>query len=55
VEYTAAESGMDRDGTVLLEQLLTIDQSRLRPRRGQLPAARMGEVDEALKRSLALP
>jgi mRNA interferase MazF len=55
VEFTAEESGLVQDGTVLLEQLLIIDQGRLRQRRGQLPPARMGEVNEALKRSLALP
>ena len=54
VEFTAAESGLERDGTVLLEQLLTIDQGRIRQQRGQLPPARMDEVSQALKRSLAL-
>ena len=54
VDYSAAESDLERDGTVLLEQLLTIDKTRLRRRRGRLPADRMSEVNEALLRSLAL-
>ena len=54
VEFSADESGMDRDGTALLEQLLTVSKDRLSERRGELPAPRMAEVDAALKRSLAL-
>lgn len=55
VEFTAAESGLERDGTVLLEQLPTLDQGRLRQRRGRPPPDRTEEVNEALKQSLALP
>lgn len=54
VEFAAAESGLHHDGTVLLEQVLTIDQARLVRCRGQIPPARMREVDAALRRSLAL-
>lgn len=55
VDISASESGLPQDSTVLLEQLLTIDQSRLISRVGTLSSAKMREVDEALQVSLELP
>jgi mRNA interferase MazF len=54
VDVTAAESGLRQDSTVLLEQLQTIDQDRLRDQIGVLGEERMGEVDEALHWSLGM-
>jgi len=55
VEVSASESGLSEDGTVLLEQVFTIDQSRLIERIGSLSSARMTEVNKALQVSLGLP
>lgn len=55
VEITAEESGLPRDGTILLEQLLTIPQDRLISKAGSLSSIKMRQVDEALKVSLGLP
>jgi len=54
VEITANESGLPQDGTVLLEQVLTINQSRLVSKVGALASAKMAEVDYAIKKSLGL-
>ena len=52
VEISAQESGLPKDSTVLLEQLLTINQSRLVTRIGKLSDSKMLEVDRALNVSL---
>jgi mRNA interferase MazF len=54
VAVTAEESGLPRDSVVLLNQLQTVDQGRLRDRAGRLNAARMAQVDRALRVSLGL-
>ena len=54
VEVSAAESGLSEDGTILLEQVLTIDQSRLIERIGNLSISKMREVDKAIHVSLGL-
>ncbi|MBM3926370.1 MAG: type II toxin-antitoxin system PemK/MazF family toxin [SAR202 cluster bacterium] len=54
VPFTAQESGLNLDGTVLCEQLRTIDQGRLGSMVGSLPQNRMREVDSALHKSLGL-
>lgn len=54
VPFTAEESGLRRGGTVLCEQIQTIGQGRLGGLAGSLDSARMGEVDQALHRSLGL-
>ncbi len=55
VEILAHESGLPQDSTVLLEQILTIDKSRLIRRASALSPATMRDVDRALQFSLALP
>ncbi len=52
VEISAQESGLPKDSTVLLEQLLTINQSRLVTRIGKLSDSKVLEVDRALNVSL---
>ena len=54
VRFTASESGLPSDGTVLCEQIQTVDQTRLGRLAGGLGEARMAEVDWALRRSLGL-
>ena len=54
VPFTSQEGGLRRRGTVLCEQIQTIDQARLGPLMGILSDPKMEEVDEALKRSLGL-
>jgi len=54
VAFTAQESGLRLDGTVLCEQIQTVDQGRLGNLAGTLEHGKMGEVDEALHRSLGL-
>ena len=54
VEFTARETGLKDDGTVLLEQLHTFSKDRLLKREGTFPSARMKEIDVALEVSLGL-
>lgn len=54
VRFTAAESGLERDGAVNLSSILTIDQTCLGDKCGELSLTKMAEVNEAIKTSLAL-
>ena len=54
VPVTVVESGLRRNGLVMCEQLLTLDQTRLESLAGALRPDRMLEVDLALHRSLGL-
>jgi mRNA interferase MazF len=54
VLFTARESGLRLDGTVLCEQIHTVDQRRFGGQAGALGAERMAEVDAALHWSLGL-
>lgn len=54
VEIDAKKYGFERDSVILLEQLRTIDKSRLTDRITQLDAKLMQEVDIALGISLGL-
>lgn len=54
VEIDAKKYGFERDSVILLEQLRTIDKSRLTDRITQLDAKVMHEVDIALGISLGL-
>lgn len=54
VEIDAKKYGFERDSVILLEQLRTIDKSRLTDRITQLDAKLMQEVDMALNISLGL-
>lgn len=51
---TASESGLPRDSMINLAAILTIDQTRLGDKCGELSQTKMAEVDEAIKTSLAL-
>ena len=54
VAFTAEEGSLRLDGTVLCEQIQTVDQTRLEAIAGGLSESKMAEVDEALHRSLGL-
>ena len=54
VEIDAKKYGFERDSVILLEQLRTIDKSRLTDKITQLDDVLMEEVDEALEISLGL-
>jgi mRNA interferase MazF len=54
VGITAGESGLDRDSTINLSQIMTIDKARLEMKLGQLSAAKMDAIDEAIKHSLGI-
>ena len=54
VFITAKETGLSFDSIVLLNQIRTIDKTRLKSKAGHMPANKMLEVDEAIKISLNL-
>ena len=54
IPFSPEESGLRTGGTVLCEQVLTVDQERLDGVAGSLPNERMEQVDIALHRSLGL-
>lgn len=54
VEIEAGQHGLTRDSVVLLEQMRTVDKTRLREKVGTLPADAMQQVDEGIQISLGL-
>lgn len=54
VEIASAKHGFERDSVILLEQVRTIDKSRLTDKITHLDDALMKQVDEALKVSFGL-
>lgn len=54
VEITAARHGFERDSVILLEQVRTIDKSRLTDKITHLDDALMKQVDESLQVSFGL-
>ena len=54
IELTAQSVGLNRDSVILLEQIRTIDKSRLRERMGRLDEGTMTAVDNALAVSFGL-
>lgn len=55
IEIDAKQSGLNKDSIVLLEQMRTIDKSRLREKTGELSRAFMNYIDDAISVSLGLP
>ena len=53
-ELTGPSCGLTRDSVILLEQIRTIDKSRLRERMGKLDDATMSKVDNAISVSFGL-
>ena len=54
IELSASSCGLTRDSVILLEQIRTIDKSRLRERMGKLDRDTMSKVDNAISVSFGL-
>ena len=54
IELTGRNVGLTKDSVVLLEQIRTIDRSRLKEYIGHLDRRQMGGVDRAMAASLGL-
>ncbi|MBI2851079.1 MAG: type II toxin-antitoxin system PemK/MazF family toxin [Chloroflexi bacterium] len=54
VMITSIESGLQRDSTVNLSAIQTVDLERLGNKCGELSQAKMAEVDEAIRVSLGV-
>lgn len=54
IELNAQSVGLSRDSVILLEQIRTIDKSRLRERMGKLDDSTMTKVDNAIAVSFGL-
>lgn len=52
IELSATEYGLPKDSVVLLEQIRTLDKSRLKEKIGELPTAKMVRINQALMVSL---
>ena len=52
ISVQAATCGLTKDSIVLLEQIRTIDKSRIRERIGELPPEIMQQINDALLLSL---
>ena len=54
IELTGESCGLKRNSVILLEQIRTIDKSRLRERMGKLPDPLMAQVNSAIAVSFGL-
>jgi mRNA interferase MazF len=54
IELSARNFGLNRDSVILLEQIRTLDKSRLRERMGKLDDTLMDRVDNAIAVSFGL-
>ncbi len=54
IELSGRSVGLNRDSVILLEQIRTIDKSRLREKMGKLDEGTMNEVNNALAVSFGL-
>ena len=54
IELSGQSVGLNRDSVILLEQIRTLDKSRLRERMGKLDEGTMNEVNNALAVSFGL-
>lgn len=54
ISIPAPGSGLSRDSVILLEQIRTLDKSRLRERMGKVDNATMTRVDDAIAVSFGL-
>lgn len=54
INITARESGLDKNTSVNLAQIMTIDKSRLERRIGVVPPAKIIDLDKAIINSLGL-
>jgi mRNA interferase MazF len=54
ISVRAAQSGLQKDSIVLLEQVRTLDKQRLKERMGNLTDSEMDRIDRALSVSFGL-
>lgn len=54
IELSQLEYGLERDSVVLLEQIRTIDKSRLREKIGEISEEKMNQVNRAMMISLGV-
>lgn len=54
IQLSARDCGLTRDSVILLEQIRTLDKSRLRERMGRLDGTTMQLVDDAMRVSFGL-
>ena len=54
IDVRSEVSGLSRDSVVLLEQIRTIDKSRLKERMGHIDDSAMGEINDAIQISFGL-
>ena len=54
IALSSHECGLSKDSVVLLEQVRTIDKSRLKEKMGKLDTASMSQIDQALSISFGL-
>ncbi len=54
IELGAKSYGLSRDSVILLEQIRTLDKSRLKDKMGRLDAPTMNKVDNAIAVSFGL-
>lgn len=54
IELGARNCGLSRDSVILLEQIRTLDKSRLKDKMGRLDAPTMNKVDNAIAVSFGL-
>ena len=54
IEIDSKECGLNKDSVVLLEQMRTLDKSRLKEKAGELSVNYMKEIDDAISLSLGL-
>ena len=54
IELSCREYGLEKDSVVLLEQIRTIDKSRLKEKIGELSPYKMSEVNRAMMISLGV-
>lgn len=54
IELSQIEYGLERDSVVLLEQIRTIDKSRLKEKIGEISVEKMNQVNKAMMISLGV-
>ena len=54
IELSSKEYGLEKDSVILLEQIRTIDKTRLREKIGELNSFKMSQVNKAMMISLGV-
>lgn len=54
IELSSSEYGLEKDSVVLLEQIRTIDKTRLKEKIGELTSIKMSQVNKAMMISLGV-